>query len=319
VAILFNYKHKLESNNGFTCPKSASDAPLRRWLPPPLPLPGVPTSTNLKLILTPRPATTEHLPLAPGTSPSTSSSAHRTAGRSKVQRCDDLMLTLSPLQPRRLFKEVLVSSSPAVKDDGGWVKVVSRRSLRQCQLPSAPPSSAYPINLQGNCFKCLSPSHHVASRRCSVRCFLCQLPGHRAYVCLQRRKAPSSSRHSLVWQPIGHLPCPVRCFLCQLPGHRAYVCLQRRKAPSSSRHSLVWQPIGHSPCPVASSACSMDASSTGISVISGGGEKKRTRRSRRKKHGTVHLFIEKVNRLCTELQSYPSRFYTHCLQMTSGQ
>jgi hypothetical protein len=135
VAILFNYKHKLESNNGFTCPKSASDAPLR-------------------------------------------------------QR-----------QPRRLFKEVLVSSSPAVKDDGGWVKVVSRQSLRQRQLPSAPPSSVYPINLQGNCFKCLSPSHHVASRRCSVRCFLCQLPGHRAYVCLQRRKAPSSSRRSLVIRP----------------------------------------------------------------------------------------------------------------------
>jgi hypothetical protein len=79
--------------------------------PSPPPLPGVPTSTNLMLILTPRPATTKHLTLAPGTSPSTSSSTHRTAGRSKVQRCDNLMPTLSPLQPRRLFKEVLVSSS----------------------------------------------------------------------------------------------------------------------------------------------------------------------------------------------------------------
>jgi hypothetical protein len=53
VTILLNYKHKLESNNGFTWPKSASDTPLRRWLPP-LPLCGVPTSTSLTSILTPK-------------------------------------------------------------------------------------------------------------------------------------------------------------------------------------------------------------------------------------------------------------------------
>ena len=34
--------------------------------------------------------------------------------------------------------------------------------------------------------------------------------------------------------------------------------------------------------------------------------------------GTVHLFIGTMNRLCTKLQSCPSRFYTHCLQMISG-
>jgi hypothetical protein len=93
------------------------------------------------------------------------------------------------------------------------------------------------------------------------------------------------------------------------------------RVPATAEGAIKFATLpGHSPCPVASSACSMEASSTGISVISDGGEKKRTRRSRRKKkHGTLHLFIEKVNRLCTELQSYPSRFYTHCLQMTSGQ
>jgi hypothetical protein len=35
--------------------------------------------------------------------------------------------------------------------------------------------------------------------------------------------------------------------------------------------------------------------------------------------GNIHLFIGKLNRLCTELKSCPSRFYTHCLQMTSEQ
>jgi hypothetical protein len=35
--------------------------------------------------------------------------------------------------------------------------------------------------------------------------------------------------------------------------------------------------------------------------------------------GIVHLFIEKMNRLRTKLQSCPSRFYTHYLQMTSGK
>jgi hypothetical protein len=34
--------------------------------------------------------------------------------------------------------------------------------------------------------------------------------------------------------------------------------------------------------------------------------------------GTVHLFIGKTNRIRTKLQSCPSRFYTHCLQRTSG-
>lgn len=128
---------------------------------------------------------------------------------------------LSPLQPRRSFKEVLVSSSPrAVKDDGGWVKVVSQRSLRQRPLPSAPPSSAYPIHLRGKCFKCLSP-HHVAVCRCSVRCFLCWLTGHRAYMCLQRQKALSSSRCSLVWRPISHSPCPVASSACSMDASSA--------------------------------------------------------------------------------------------------
>jgi hypothetical protein len=36
-------------------------------------------------------------------------------------------------------------------------------------------------------------------------------------------------------------------------------------------------------------------------------------------HGTVNLFIGKMNRLHTKLQSCSSKFYTHCLQVTLGQ
>jgi hypothetical protein len=35
--------------------------------------------------------------------------------------------------------------------------------------------------------------------------------------------------------------------------------------------------------------------------------------------GTVHLFIGKMNHIRTKLQSFPLRFYTHCLQMTLGE
>ncbi|KAK1650607.1 hypothetical protein QYE76_068412 [Lolium multiflorum] len=90
-----------------------------------------------------------------------------------------------------------------------WQVVASRRRRRPPPVPSsstsqprsnAPPAtgvmrpSRFPLHkkrLRGECFKCLSPGHHVSDCRDPVRCRSCRRSGHIAKVC---RAGPSPCR-----------------------------------------------------------------------------------------------------------------------------
>jgi hypothetical protein len=104
--------------------------------------------------------------------------------------------------------------------DGGWVRVVGRRSHCRSprpRLPSQPPRPV-PADLRGRCFNCFSPSHRAAECGSLVRCFHCRLPGHCVRVCPRRKKTPHHPARVLVWHPVSRKAIPKEAPLCATDG-----------------------------------------------------------------------------------------------------